>query len=304
MNFYDLLVERTNEVGDKIFLRVDDRYFTYKNFLDDVRAESRRLNVDGKNFFIAADNFIDQAVKFFAAQALGRRPIILNRYNPPPPADSSDDDVIGVLSSGSSGPSKMFYRTFDSWATFFPIQNKIFGVEQNSSMFMHGSLSFTGNLNAFLATMSAGASIVTCTRLNARAWFELIDGCSTVYLIPKKLHLLTTLKRSVKTVNTIFTGSQSVDERLRAELAERFSNARLIIYYGASELSFVTYKVLEGAVEANNVGRAFDGVSIEIRDGLIYVDTPWRASGLKTPYTVGDAGHLNGKGELIFDGRR
>ena len=305
MNFYDLLVEQTKAVGDKIFLRVDNQSVTYKKFLETVDGAARNIFSDDKNFFIDDEALFEQAVKFFAAQAVGLRPIIIRRDTRPSNIPIANvDDVIGVMSSGSTGASKMFFRTFDSWASFFPIQNKIFGVERHSTMFMHGSLRFTGNLNAFLATMSVGATIVVSTRLNARAWFDLIDSCSTVYLIPKKLHLLTTLDRKIYSVKTIFTGSQSVDENLRAELKKNFPNARLIIYYGASELSFVTYNILEGAIEKNNVGRPFDGVSIEIRDGLIYVDTPWLASGLKKPCTVGDAGHLNGEGELIFEGRR
>ncbi len=304
MNFYDLLVEQTNAVGDKIFLRIDDRSFTYKKFLATVDDAARNISSSDKNFFIDDESLFDQAVKFFAAQAVGLRPIIIRVGTQPSDIPSANvDDVIGVMSSGSTGPSKMFFRSFDSWASFFPVQNKIFGVDRQSTMFMHGSLRFTGNLNAFVSTMSVGATIVVGTRLNARAWFDLIDGCSTVYLIPKKLHLLTTLERKIYSVDTIFTGSQSVDETLRAELKKNFPNARLIIYYGASELSFVSYKILDGAVEKNNVGRAFDGVSIEIRDGIIYVDSPWLASGLKKPCTVGDAGHLNDEGELIFDGR-
>ena len=104
-------------------------------------------------------------------------------------------------------------------------------------------------------------------------------------------------------VNTIFTGSQLVSDRLRVSLNKTFPNARLIVYYGAGELNYVTYKVIDGAIEPNNVGRAFDGVNVEIRDGLIFVNSPWHVSGLKTPCTVGDAGRLNDKGELIFEGR-
>ena len=303
MNFYELLKARADD--DKIFLRVDAQSFNAKEFLSKVNDAAARLDRSNEIFIIDADRWIDQAVQFFAAQAVGRRPLILHRDTQMPSTipNAEPADVFAVLSSGSSGAPKILFRTFDSWASFFPIQNKIFGVNQNSAIFIHGSLSFTGNLNVLLAAMSVGASIVTSERLNARHWLELIDGCSTVYLVPTKLNLIASTDRIVESVNTIFTGSQLVSDRLRVALKKTFPNARLIVYYGASELNYITYKIIDGAIEPNNVGRAFDGVSVEIRDGLIFVNSPWHVSGLKTPCTVGDAGRLNDKGELIFEGR-
>ena len=303
MNFYELL---RAQPPNKIFFRIDDRTLTYKNFLEKVNAAAALLDRTDEIVFIDADRWIDQAVQFFAAQAVGRRPLILHHGSQAPSthANPNPDDVIGVLSSGSSGTPKILFRTFDSWASFFPIQNQVFGIDEHSTVFIHGSLSFTGNLNVLLATMSVGGSIVTSERLNARRWLDLIDGCSTLYLVPTKLNLIASLDRTIESVNTVFTGSQSVSARLRAELAKRFPNARLIIYYGAGELNYITCKVLDGSeVEPGNVGRAFDGVNVEIKNGLIYVDSPWHVSGLKMPCTVGDAGRLNGKGDLIFEGR-
>lgn len=303
MNFYDMLKERADD--EKIFLRVDDRTFTYKKFFETVNAAADKIDDNGSNVYIAADNFLDQAIQFFAVQALGRRPIILHHDNQMPSTTSraNADDAIGVLSSGSGGRPKILFRTFDSWASFFPIQNKIFSVNQNSAVFIHGSLSFTGNLNVLLATVSAGGSIVTSDKFSVRAWNDLIDGCSNMYLVPTKLNLIASSNRSIETVKTIFTGSQAVGDKLRAQLQKKFPNAGLILYYGASELNYITYKIVDGAIDANNVGRAFDGIAIDIINGLIYVNSPWGISGLKMPCTVGDAGHLNGEGELILEGR-
>ncbi|MBR1580716.1 MAG: AMP-binding protein [Selenomonadaceae bacterium] len=303
MNFYELLKARADD--DKIFLRVDAQSFGAKQFLSKINDAAARIDRSDEIFFIDADRWIDQAVQFFAAQAVGRRPLLLHRDTQLPSTipTANPDDAFAVLSSGSSGAPKILFRTFDSWASFFSIQNKVFGINHDSAVFIHGSLSFTGNLNVLLATMSVGGSIVTSERLNARHWLDLIDGCSTVYLVPTKLNLIASTNRIIESVNTIFTGSQLVSDRLRVALNKTFPNARLIVYYGAGELNYVTYKEIDGAIEPNNVGRAFDGVNVEIRGGLICVDSPWHVSGLKTPCTVGDAGRLNDKGELIFEGR-
>ena len=86
---------------------------------------------------------------------------------------------------------------------------------------------------------------------------------------------------------------------------KKFPNAEIFLYYGASELSFVTYKKItaENAADVQNLGKPFDGVKIFIRDGKIFVDTPFRAENISNPATVGDRGFINERGELIFEGR-
>ncbi len=40
---------------------------------------------------------------------------------------------MGALSSGSTSVPKVLYRTYESWAGFFPIQNGIFNISGNQS---------------------------------------------------------------------------------------------------------------------------------------------------------------------------
>ena len=122
--------------------------------------------------------------------------------------------------------------------------------------------------------------------------------------MPTKLRLLTT-GEPFENIRSIFTGSQVLTESQSLSLLKKFPAADLILYYGASELSFVTYKKIseQNAGDVNNLGKPFDGVKIFGRDGLIYVDTPFRVIGLENPCTVGDAGFIDEQGDLIFFGR-
>ena len=74
-------------------------------------------------------------------------------------------DILGVLSSGSTGTPKVMYRTYDSWAGFFPTQDEIFSVGEDTVMFLHGSLSFTGNTNSLLSVLYEGGTIVTSSHM-------------------------------------------------------------------------------------------------------------------------------------------
>lgn len=274
MNFYDLLKIRTGTLGDKIFLRIDERTFTYRDFLNAVD------NSD------AGGKFFSQAVNFFVEQ----------KNNP--------TNIFEVATSGSTSAPKIYRRTFESWANFFPTQNKIFRVDETTKLFMHGSLTFTGNLNTFLATLDAGGSIVTSEKFSPRRWLELLNEATAIYLVPTKLALLA-VGEPFENIRSIFTGSQILTESQSLSLLKKFPAADLILYYGSSEQSFVTYKKIseQNAGEVNNLGKPFDGVKIFVRDGLIYVDTPYRVIGVENPCTVGDAGFINERGELIFFGR-
>lgn len=273
MNFYDLLKTQAHLLPDKTFLRVDETSLTYKAFLNAVDSQS------------SGGNFISQAVEFFAAQK------------------DNSSTTFAVKTSGSTSTPKTLFRTFDSWLNFFPMQNKIFRVDESSKVFMHGSLNFTGNLNTFLAVMHAGGSIVTSDKFSHRQWLDLIKDATNIYLVPAKLSLLAT-GEPLYNIKSIFTGSQVLTEVQSLNLIKKFPAAEIFLYYGASELSFITYKKISAAnaADVHNLGKPFDGVKIFIRDGKIYVDTPFRAEGIATPATVGDFGRIEG-GDLIFEGR-
>ena len=274
MNFYDLLRGRAETQGGKMFLQVDEKTFTYRDFLNAVDTQA------------GSGKFFTQAVNFFAAQKFNR------------------SNAFEVKTSGSTDAPKILRRTFDSWLGFFPIQNKIFRVDDFSKVFMHGSLDFTGNLNTLLAVLYAGGSVVTTDKFAPKTWLELVKDATNIYLVPAKLILLA-IGKPLENIRSIFTGSQVLNEAQSLALMKKFPAAEIFLYYGSSEQSFITYKKIsaDNAGDVQNLGKPFDGIKIFIRGGLIYVDTPFAVEGVGNPSTVGDAGFLNADGDLIFLGR-
>ena len=337
-NFYELLAEKARLRPFHPFLIEDEDSFSYAEFLRAVDALALRLPAKrGDAVLILADTFTRQAAAFFAAQKKSARPILLHHGLTPeeetaifkerglqgfwrvsenderyeaqdaPQNYIDPDDCLGVLTSGSTGTPKVMYRTYQSWAGFFPVQNEVFSVDGDARLFLHGSLSFTGNLNAFLAVLFAGGTTITAARLRVRAWASLLrtHHANVLYLVPAKLRLLAAEKEPFPEIRSLFTGSQTVGDKLLARLAKLLPNARVTLYYGASELNYITYTVLDSAAprDPNNLGRPFPGVGLSVRDGKIYVDTACHVSGAEIPFTVGDAGYINDAGELIFEGR-
>lgn len=346
MNYYMLLSERAASLQGKPFLYMDAEQYSYDDFLDMVEEKAQELlHLAGEegicgNMLVQADSFLSQALLFFAVQKIGARPILLHhgltaeevgaiarenalgalveqngeklairRFSGPSQRQDAED-CLGVLSSGTTGVPKVMYRTFESWAGFFPVQNKIFRVGKDSLLFLHGSLSFTGNMNTFLAVLFAGGIVCTSGRTAVKSWLSLLErhAVDVVYLVPAKLHLLMEALAAnhgkLPAVKSLFAGSQLISARLLELLREKLPNAAIFLYYGASELNYITYAdCTDGVRDVRNLGRPFPGVNLSIREGTIYVGTRFHVSGIEMPFTLCDKGHLNADGELIFEGR-
>ncbi|WP_182187410.1 AMP-binding protein [Pectinatus frisingensis] len=342
MDYYQLLVQKNINHPTDIFIQIDNESYTYRQIKQQSDTLFQQIKFtglkSGSRLLISSQNFYQQVISFFAVQAAGYIPILLHKG-----LSSSEiqgiinknhlqgilqfgskgleknflifdniipkiDCCLGVLSSGSSGLPKVMYRTYASWADFFPIQNIIFKIKKNSRVFLQGSLSFTGNLNTFLSVLYEGGQIITSNFIHCRSWLQLISDSkvSVLYLVPSKLRLLLQVcKKEIVTVNLIFTGSQLLDKKDLYNLHQYFTNAQIILYYGASELNYITYAECRSLDrDSRNLGRPFPGVEIYTKNNIIYVNTKYHVTGLKMPYTVNDLGYINKNGELIFQGRR
>ncbi|MFD2796090.1 class I adenylate-forming enzyme family protein [Promicromonospora vindobonensis] len=87
--------------------------------------------------------------------------------------------------------------------------------------------------------------------------------------------------RALPRLRTALVGGSHLDARLRADAESR--GVRVVSYYGAAELSFV-------ALDEGRGLRAFPGVEIDVRDGELWVRSPFTA-----------LGYLGGPGPLRTD---
>lgn len=215
---------------------------------------------------------------------------------------------FGALTSGSTNTPKVLYRSYESWVDFFHIQNDIFNIDSKSILFMNGSLSFTGNLNALLSVLYVGGTIVTIESLSPKRWIKSIKNnyVSNIYLIPSKLKVLSQgLEEEVSKVKSIFSGSELLFEDTANSLKNKFPESEIILYYGASELSFITYiTYAEMKLKPLSVGKPFPGVKVFIKENCIYVNTKYSVSGIDIPYSVNDIGYIDKDGYLFLQGRK
>lgn len=295
----------------KAALITEQRIYTYGDLCK--LAQQRRNEISGSRraFFIKKTTVAKQLIEFIALAGTDWVPVLapqeadtehLKDIVPPPEA------CMGAMTSGTTGAAKVLFRTFDSWAGFFKEQNRVFGVTENSTMFAQGSLAFTGNLNLYMGALYAGASVAAAGKFRPRLWQEMIlkHSCDVVYLIPTKLRLLARgCKTPLNCVKSIIAGSQGFDKNDLDAVKAVLPNAEMTLYYGASELNYITYiKDSEMTGDRTLIGRPFKGVGVSVRDGEIYIDTKFHVAGVKCPATLGDCGSIDENGMLHFLGRR
>lgn len=352
-SLYAMMLAWQKAVPNKPCLCIDDAVYTYGVFMRDVQAEKEKLETYAQTQppVIYRNSVYDQLTAWIAAIGAGLQPIIGHPDSDDivrkaleerlkEPSACCDKADFGVLSSGSTGVPKILWRRTASWADFFPVQNEIFEVTKETRLFLHGSMSFTGNLNALLAVWYAGGTVVTSAYLRPRSWLKVMAryAITHIYLLPTKLRLLmeampiskenmvtaveagrtAEVKRRIAPVvakqrtaptlsslRMIFAGSQMLDTKLMHHLQRTWPQARFILYYGASELNYVTYCTAEEWLrEPNTVGRPFPGVRVTVdEDHMIYVTSPYTIEGVACPFSVGDKGWFSSSGRLMFEGR-
>lgn len=326
-SLYAMMLAWQKAAPNKPCLCIDDAVYTYDAFMRDVQAEKEKLETYAQTqpVIIYRNSVYDQLTAWIAAIGAGLQPITGHPDSDDTvrkaleeglkePSACCDKADFGVLSSGSTGVPKILWRRTASWADFFPVQNEIFEVTKDTRLFLHGSMSFTGNLNALLAAWYAGGTVVTSAYLRPRSWLKVMAryAITHIYLLPTKLRLLMEAMpiskentAALSSLRMIFAGSQMLDTKLMHHLQRTWPQARFILYYGASELNYVTYCTAEEWLrEPNTVGRPFPGVRVTVEeDHMIYVTSPYTIEGVACPFSVGDKGWFSSSGRLMFEGR-
>ena len=328
------IIERLQQHKDlqpyKIALIVDEEQYTYGQLYDAIISmefnnTSRIINLDqfndgqkNKVLLIQSLSFVEQLLQWLWGLYKGYIPMVCHNEMDAAYIDElarliSVEGVptsadFGVLTSGTTGRPKPLWRSESSWREFFDTQNNIFHINKDTKIFLHGSFSFTGVSNMVVAVLWSGGTVITTSSLRPIRWIQLIDKYHVdhIYALPTKLRLLVRhCKSKLDSINYIIGGSQVLDRQLMEQLELICPNMEFILYYGATELNYITYCTgKEWLDREGTVGRPFPSVKIAEQNGVIYVTTKHHIEGIPDTYTVNDCGYIDSDGYLMFHGRR
>ena len=328
------IIERLQQYKDlephKIALIVDEEQYTYGQLYDAILSmefnnTSRIINLDqfndgpkNKVLLIQSPSFVEQLLQWLWGLYKGYISMVCHNEMDAAYIDElarliSVEGVptsadFGVLTSGTTGRPKPLWRSESSWREFFDTQNNIFHINKDTKIFLHGSFSFTGVSNMVVAVLWSGGTVITTSSLRPIRWIQLIDKyyVDHIYALPTKLRLLVRhCKSKLDSISYIIGGSQVLDRQLMEQLELICPNMEFILYYGASELNYITYCTGKELLDREGtVGRPFPTVKIAEQNGVIYVTTKHHIEGISDTYTVNDCGYIDSDGYLMFHGRR
>ena len=203
-----------------------------------------------------------------------------------------DGAPVALATSGTAAGPRSVVRTTASWVGSFPTVARLSGLDVSSRLWLPGPLGSTMNLFAAVHATTLGVPLVATPAeashavLTPAALAALLDGDTPAGL------------------TVVVAG-----DRLSRGLHDRAVAAGLVVhhYYGAAELSFVAW-----GAHADDL-TPFPGVDVVVRDGEVWVRTPYLCLGYDGPpgplrtdpdgfASVGDRGVL-ADGRLLVSGR-
>ena len=218
-----------------------------------------------------------------------------------------EDIFLGALSSGSTGEIKVIWRDHQSWTSAFDIQKEIFSFNENSKLLIKGSLVYTANLNNILQLLAAGGTVVFSDSFFPKHWLKIIEEkeINALFMVPAHYRiLLRKISKSINKVKSIVTAGSKMDLETLKKLKKFFPEAEICEFYGASELSYVSYAYYDELLKnKGTVGRTFPGVDIKIKNNEIWVKSPYLAPDYRPEASAKDLGYFEGS-YLYLSGRK
>lgn len=217
------------------------------------------------------------------------------------------DIFLGALSSGTTGNNKVVWRDHESWTKAFKYQSEIFHISRKDVLFLVGSLCYTANLNSAIHILNEGGRIVFSKSIYPKAWIKEMkkNNVTSIFMVPAHYRMLVKeLKKDMLKVKSILSAGDKMDLETVNILREKFPEAHICEYYGASELGHITYIDYRENFSGETVGKAFPEVKLKIEDDLVWVESPYIAPDFKPKATVGDIGKIDEEGKLYLLGRQ
>lgn len=279
---------------------------------------------------LATKAFNRQASYSFPEQILLEN--VLKKEHPQHLQHYSHEDSPFYLgfTSGSTGTPKGFIRNHKSWLASFEAGEAAFHFGKDDTFAAPGPLHHSLSLFGATHALHIGASYYLTPSFSQDEIAELIEsGTITVlYAVPTMLSSLVKREGSISEKITFLSSGAKLELELKDKLQRIFPNSMLYEYYGASELSYVTYTNCSTTERfPDSVGKPFPGVEAIILDeeenhlpdneiGNIYIKSDFLFNGyvndekatnqVLTAHgaTIGDIGYVNEDGYLFIVGRK
>jgi acyl-CoA synthetase (AMP-forming)/AMP-acid ligase II len=188
-----------------------------------------------------------------------------------PAVDPKTPFLVG-FTSGTTGRPKAFIRNQGSWLATLEASRMEFGIGPDDVVLVPGPLVHGLGLYGAVEGLSAGATVRVQPKFDGTdAAAQLAEcGVTTLVLVPTMLiGILDAAERDGRrfpALRRVVCSGAKLAPAVHDRLTALCSDAAVLEYYGASELSFVSLRSSCEGAPADSVGRPFHGVELSLRD--------------------------------------
>lgn len=258
-------VLRPGRVDDAPAITVAGRTVSYRWFAAAVGAAAPRRS----SFpLVAGSDPAAALATVFGAAAAGAPVVVADPAGAPValPADLPPATFLVVVTSGTSGHPRAVLRTAASWTSSFAPFGDLTGIGPDDRVLLTGPLHATMHLFGAVHTLAVGGHLVD----------DLVTA-TAAHAVPSRLATLLDQLDELDAagvgaaLRTVVVAGATLPDALAARARDR--GLAVVEYYGAAELSFVAARRVPGPL------RPFPGADIQLRDGVLWVRSPYLALG-------------------------
>jgi long-chain acyl-CoA synthetase len=319
----------------KMALVADDRQITYAELNTIIGNRAANIPTHANGFLLNHADDLENLLTFLAILATGQKAVfggkdttpeqllhyaqvhglaILDKIEERPGnnfysdlfSSKYSDIFLGVLTSGSTGTSKIIWKDYQAWESAFLHQSKVFDIQATDTVFVVNALAYSANLNMALHCLWMGGTLVLGKIREANSWSRQFRqlGVSAAFLVPSHLRLFLNYASGDIELKSMVTAGEKLDVKTAKTFLSKCPQAQLTEYYGAAELGHISFQQNQDIIDyPASVGKAFPEVEISLKDGQVWVQSPYISPGYRHSPTVGDLGIFDDQQRLVLLGR-